>query len=131
MAPKLRTGNISGANRSLIVNNPLLLGFLFLFCLGDGREDPVPWVRCGPRTPSARLSASFMREISSSTARSNVLPSAPGINHFFRLHPGRKEKKSLCHLLSWLVVFFSLPASKLLQGRCQSRAAQSLRASRV
>ena len=34
MAPKIRTGNVSEANNSVVINNLILLNFLF--CLGGG-----------------------------------------------------------------------------------------------
>lgn len=104
MALKIRTGNSSQTNSSVVINNPLLLRLLFCFCLGGGVGQGeggrgVPGAHRERRNPFICIFPNFIREHLPSRDGSNVLPSArpliPCINHFFRLLcvPGPKKKK--------------------------------------
>lgn len=120
MALKIRTGNSSQTNSSVVINNPLLLRLLFCFCLGGGVGQGeggrgVPGAHRERRNPFICIFPNFIREHLPSRDGSNVLPSArpliPCINHFFRLLcvPGPKKKKKThnqrsCHFLLWLVM---------------------------
>ena len=102
MALKIRTGNTSQTNSSVVINNPLLLRLLFLFRQAGGGREGVVYLGAHKerRNPFICIFPDFIREHLPSRDGSNVLPSTrpliPCVNHFFRLHNtvclGQKKK---------------------------------------